>query len=877
MKKILYVLLAASVLFACNKPQEQEVKPSDDPSNPSVVFEVDEIEPLSAEAQTLSVNVKTNVEFDVVVPAEVTWIKYLATKAAAPASEAKTKTVEFAISLNEEDKMRQASVALNDKDGKTLKSIAIMQKAGGGIEIEVEVPEEPFPVEGGSFELKVTSNVPFSAVSEVDWIKATAGEDKVTLELEPNSGIEPREGTVNIYREGTDNLISTFTITQAEPHVIMAEEGYADLASALEAYHALTEGPVNLILAAGTHVGDIVVGPDNVPLNIQGNGVATLDGTIEVKGKAVSIEGITIAPSQEGSLPVFETSFNYQHGIMIHDTGFGVTISDVTIDMSKLASDATGIFLLAETTGWSHDKVRGVTIDGGASGHRLMQVYGAVVSITGCTFTGPYSSYAVRVGNEKNDVVLANNVFEGTAGCAVHFNNLKDSRITLGNGIKDNNQIASSYSTAYKANSDVTVDGNTFSPVVEYNDGVLTIYVDPEAMATLSRVWGHYNGNRGTWDDEITLGSNWNRNAVIMDDYVYVTIAGNEDKGQDYGVAVFSLADGSYIRTIKEGFGKDGFFYTDGITKVGYDIFVSNMACPSLSSSKALSTDKLVVYKLVDYDGDGIPTKAEVALEYTITDDQRYGDKMTSFLAPDGSAIIGFCSYSKTMDGNRGRKYIEFQVEDGNILPDVFYTNDQPNNYLYCSSSNDCTAGIDIFFINTGHIGAGSTRQALYASGSDLRFDVGWWYGDPSMWFNCGTGEMGADGSELYSLFAGEGFYDKGAIDPRIFTHNGNRYLAYTYVEQDTNNRSCGYLRFVKINDSPKEYTVYWLLNCMWYARDKAECFQRYAIGDTDDYYAVGDEATNKTGFCDVLQTESGETYIMAGITSTGMSLFKVD
>ena len=34
---------------------------------------------------------------------------------------------------------------------------------------------------------------------------------------------------------------------------------------------------------------------------------------------------------------------------------------------------------------------------------------------------------------------------------------------------------------------------------------------------------------------------------------------------------------------------------------------------------------------------------------------------------------------------------------------------------------------------------------------------------------------------------------------------------------------------------------------------------------------------TNKTGFCDVMQNDNGETYIIAGITSTGFSLFKVD
>ena len=872
MKKILYVLLAAGVLFACNKPQEQEVKPSDDPSNPSVVFEVDDVEPLSAEAQTLSVGVKTNVEFDVVVPAEVTWIKYLATKAAAPASEATKKTIEFSISLNEEDKMRQASVALNGKDGKTLKSIAIMQKAGGGIEIGAEIPVEAFPVEGGSFDVNVTSNVPFSAESEADWIKATAGEGKVTLELEPNSGIEPREGTVNLYREGTDNLIFTFTITQAEPHVILGDAGYADLASALEAYKAIADANATIILAKGTHVGDIVVGPDNAALTIQGGGEAVLDGTIEIKGKAVTIEGLTIAPSKEGSLPVFETSYNYQHGIMVHDAGLGVTITNVTIDMSKLAADATGIFLLGETAGWGYDKVRSCVVDGG-SGHRLIQAYGAKASITGCTFKGPYSSYAVRVGNKDNDVVIANNTFEGTAGCAVHFNNLENSTITLGNGAKDNNKFEGTFEAPYKANTDVTAAGNSFAPAVEYAGGVVNVTVDPDAMESLSRVWGYYNGKTGSWDDAITACSNWNRNAVIVGDYVYVTIAGNAD-GQ-YGVAVFDLYDGTYIRTITNGFEREGRFWTCGIARMpGYDgdvIYVSNMA---MSSDE--STQKLMIYKLVDLDGEGIPTKAEIAMAgYDVPAGERFGDKMTSY-GNEEDGLFFFVSFNKP---GTYRTNMEFRIDAGAVASEPIISP-----YLG-TAGGSTTASIHMF--QAQGTGPNATRQALYGSNFDFRYLVTWWWGSdaPDGWYQTkvedgitpNNFEPGDTGDGIYGNFTDMDNYDVNANDPIMFFLGSERYIAYVTVLMDQDSKSYGYLRLIHVplsNDIKANYPVQ---VAMWSIRNNDACFQRYAIGDPDDYFAVGHETTNKTGFCDVLQTESGETYIMAGITSTGMSLFKVD
>lgn len=871
MKKILYVLMAASVLFACKKTQEQDVKPSDDPTNPTVVFEVDDVEPLSAEAQTLTVDVKTNVEFDVVVPAEVAWIKYMATKSAAPASEAKKKTIEFSISLNEEDQMRQASVALNGKDGKTLKTIAIMQKAGGGIEIDVEVPEEALPVEGGSFDLKVTSNVPFSAESEVDWIKATAGEGKVTLELESNPGIEPREGGVNFYREGTDKLIFSITVTQAEPHVILGDAGYADLAAALEAYKAIADASATIILAKGTHVGDIVVGPDNASLTIQGSGEAVLDGSIEIKGKAVTIEGLTIAPSKEGSLPVYESDFNYQHGILVHDAGLGVTITNVTIDMSNLAADATGIFLLSENTGWGYDKVRSSHIIGG--GRRLIQAYGAKASFTGCVFSGPYSSYAVRVGNKNNDVVIANNTFEGTAACAVHFNNLENSTITLGNGAKDNNKFEGSFEAPYKANTDVTAAGNSFTPVVEYAGGVVNVIADPDAMESLYRVWGYYNGKSGSWDDAITACSNWNRNAVIVGDYVYVTIAGNAD-GQ-YGVAVFSLADGSYVRTITQGFEREGRFWTCGIARMpGYDgdaIYVSNMA---MSSDDSIQ--KLMIYKLTDLDSEGIPTKATVVMDgYEVPAGERFGDKMTSF-GSEEDGLFFFVSFTKP---GSNRTNMEFKIEAGSVSKEPLFSP-----YLYTNGGNT-TASIHMFMAQG--TGDNATRQALYGSNFEFRYLVSWWWGTPGPdgWYQGkiedGTAPKsyvpGDDGNGVYGVFTDMGNYDSNANDPILFFIGSDRYIAYVTVLMDQDNKAYGYLRLIRVPLSNSIKADYPVQVAMYNIRDNDACFQRYAIGDPDDYFAVGHEATNKTGFCDVLQTESGETYIMAGITSTGMSLFKVD
>ena len=45
---------------------------------------------------------------------------------------------------------------------------------------------------------------------------------------------------------------------------------------------------------------------------------------------------------------------------------------------------------------------------------------------------------------------------------------------------------------------------------------------------------------------------------------------------------------------------------------------------------------------------------------------------------------------------------------------------------------------------------------------------------------------------------------------------------------------------------------------------------------DSDDFSAVGHETTNKTGYCDVAY-RGDDIYILSGVTSTGMSVFKVE
>lgn len=870
MKKILYYFFAVAAIAAvasCKTPEEEQITPQD-----TTVFEIEDLEALPADAGTVTVFVTTNIPFTVSVQEDITWLRYLETKAdeapeviSAPASK---KSVVFEIDLNEEDAMRQARVKFLDSKGEQLKALTIIQKAGGGIEFEIEQPDD-VPVGGATITLAVTSNVPYQVAPEVDWITAkSVTATAVELEIASNGTTDSRDGKVNFVREGTDKVIGFVEIHQMEPNVILkvgAESfGYTSIAEAMTAYNAIDAGQVEMVLAQGTHAGVIAVAEGKMPLTINGNGVAILDGSIEINKVAVTVKDLAITPSA-GTLPQFTTGYNYQFGVMVHGAGYGVRLEEVSINMAGLAADATGLFLLAEgDNGTKADVIRNSTIDGANGGHRLIQAYGAKANLTGNTFRNPYSSYAIRIGSADGEVLLAGNIFDGTAGCAIHFHNLTNSKITLGNGTKDNNKFVGTFEAPYKANSDVTAGGNTFAPPVSYNGGVVAPIVDPNAPATLERVWGYYNGSKGAWDDAITDCSNWNRNGIISGDYVYVPICGNAE-GQ-YGVAVFELLTGDYVRTITTGFTKEGRFWTSGIVKMQGDesdvIYVSNMAM-----SNATSSQDLVVYRLIEPDSEGVPTAAEVALRYTVPEGERYGDKMTSY-GTDADGLLLFVSFYK-LESETYRHEIEFRLTDGVIGQEI----DNKSNALY-GQGGSVAGGIYIFAAQG--TGENATRQALYATNFEIRFVVGWWWGASlDQWYNCKIDDSAGWDTDPGSVFTNVGNYDANALDPHLYWVEGIRYLAYTVVEMDANTKSSGYLRVVRIPDADGT-SAYPILNILYAVKDDASAFQRYPIGDPDDFLAVGHESTNKTGYCDIAY-RGNDIYVLSGVTSCGMSVFKVE
>ena len=382
-----------------------------------------------------------------------------------------------------------------------------------------------------------------------------------------------------------------------------------------------------------------------------------------------------------------------------------------------------------------------------------------------------------------------------------------------------------------------------------------------------NRLWGYFNGINGRWDDVVTTdSSDWNRNAVISGGYVYVPISGNA--ADQYGVAVFNLEDGYYVRTIKAGFSQEGSFRTSGIAKLGNDIYVCNMAIGDEGQN-------LVIYRLEGRDGYGIPTKAEIVMEgYSVPAGERFGDKMTSY-GSENDGLLFFVSFTKP--GSK-RTNMEFKIVNGSIQPQPIFSP-----CLYTNGGNT-TASIHMFQAQT--TGPNSTRQALYGSNFEFLSLVSWWWGSevPEGWYQTkiedgltpNVFEPGDTGDGVYGNFTGMGNYDSNANDPIVFRIGEENYIAYVTVNQDSDRRNYGWLTIINVSVEGIKAN-YPFQTAMYNIRNDAERFKRYPLGALDDFNASGQENAERTGFCDVYQTENGDTFILAGIPATGMSLFRVE
>ena len=187
---------------------------------------------LTAQAQTIDVDVNYNVDFDVVVPdACKEWIKLVSTKGLSQ------KTYTFSVEENETFEAREGSVTFKQNNGPLSGTVTVRQEQNNGLFIDQSVYE--VSGDGGTVTLSISANVDYVVEPQVDWIQVVRTKglqtDQIVLAVSANDGREPRKGTVAILQE-SGNLKETVVIEQGKSIILQERD-------ALIAFYNLMNGP----------------------------------------------------------------------------------------------------------------------------------------------------------------------------------------------------------------------------------------------------------------------------------------------------------------------------------------------------------------------------------------------------------------------------------------------------------------------------------------------------------------------------------------------------------------------------------------------------------------------------------------------------------
>jgi len=164
---------------------------------------------ISAEAQQVKVEIRSNVDYTAVSDAD--WAKITATKGLT------TNTMVIDVEANASYDGRQATVTVKDASGKLTGTVTIKQAQKDLVDIEMEDITLSSEAQSVSFEVKSNVDFELNTASWPEWIKlvSTKGVSShtVTLSVEENTTPDNRSVDVEVKQKG-GSLSKHFTITQ---------------------------------------------------------------------------------------------------------------------------------------------------------------------------------------------------------------------------------------------------------------------------------------------------------------------------------------------------------------------------------------------------------------------------------------------------------------------------------------------------------------------------------------------------------------------------------------------------------------------------------------------------------------------------------------
>lgn len=284
---------------------------------------------LNNEAQTVSFEVRTNVDFMVTVDGDATsWIKVQSTKGLS------SNNVVLAISENKDYLSRTGKVTIKDVAGSLSETVTIVQSETYGIFIDK--PEYNLSNDSHTLTVEVKANVDFNVSSGADWIKYVETKalktSQIVLQIARNKSYDAREGVVTLSQKG-GTLSGTITIRQDEAFgLIVSKTSYA-LSHEEQTIDVEVQHNVDL---------DVVIPEDCQEwiLPVGTKGLTTTDFTFQIKAN----EGES---SRTGSI-TFKQKDGALSGtvIIVQDAGAYIKVDPQTVEVSGASQE---VQVLVET------------------------------------------------------------------------------------------------------------------------------------------------------------------------------------------------------------------------------------------------------------------------------------------------------------------------------------------------------------------------------------------------------------------------------------------------------------------------------------------------------------------------------------------------
>ena len=175
---------------------------------------------LTNEEQTISVEVKANVQYSVEIDnACKSWIKQASTKGLS------SNIIQFTISKNNDYDGREGKITIKQTDGSLSGTVVVKQSQQNGLFIST--PEYNLSNEKHTLTVEAKANVEFEVSPKVDWIRyvETKGlkTSQIVLEVSANDGYDKRDGSV-VVKQKNGELSGTITIHQEQNYGILVSQ-----------------------------------------------------------------------------------------------------------------------------------------------------------------------------------------------------------------------------------------------------------------------------------------------------------------------------------------------------------------------------------------------------------------------------------------------------------------------------------------------------------------------------------------------------------------------------------------------------------------------------------------------------------------------------